>query len=310
MSGASNRDGATPARKSKVRVGDRLVGDGEPCFIIAEIGINHNGDLEVAKQLIDMAVVNGVDAVKLQKRTLEVVYTEEELARPRESQFGDTNGDLKRGLEFDREEYSELDRYCREVGMMWFASCWDEGSVDFIEQFSPSCYKIASASLTDRDLLDYTASKGRPIILSTGMSTMEQIRSAVSIVEARLGDQYIIMHCTSTYPAAVDELNLSAITAFMSEFAVPIGYSGHEPGVFTSVMAAALGASAVERHITLSRAMWGSDQAASLERRGLELLCQNIRIWERARGDGQKKVYESERPIIDKLRRVDTLGTV
>ena len=292
MPGSTNRDRATPARKSKVRIGDRLVGDGEPCFIIAEIGINHNGDLDVAKQLIDLAVANGVDAVKLQKRTLQVVYTEEELARPRESHFGDTNGDLKRGLEFGREEYLELDRYCREVGMMWFASCWDEGSVDFIEQFSPPCYKIASASLTDRDLLDYTASKGRPIILSTGMSNMEQVRSAVGVVEAHLGDQYIIMHCTSTYPAAVDELNLSAITTFMSEFGVPIGYSGHEPGVFTSVMAAVLGASAVERHITLSRAMWGADQAASLERRGLELLCRTIRIWERARGDGQKRVYE------------------
>ncbi|MEM0982800.1 MAG: N-acetylneuraminate synthase family protein [Planctomycetota bacterium] len=284
-----------------VRIGDHLVGPGEPCFVTAEIGINHNGDLETAKKLIDVAVETGCQAVKFQKRTVSVVYTEDELARPRESPFGDTNGDLKRGLEFDVAQYSEIDAYCQERGILWFASCWDEGSVDFIEQFQPPCYKFASASLTDDDLLRHHAKTGRPLILSTGMSTLDQIDHAVEILGT---DNLIILHATSTYPTKTDELNLRAINSLQARYGVPVGYSGHEVGLQTSVAAVALGACMVERHITLDRAMWGSDQAASVEPQGFERLVRDIRVVQEALGDGVKQVYQSEIPVMNKLRRV------
>lgn len=285
-----------------VRIGDRLVGEGQPCFVIAEIGINHNGDLELAKRLIDSSKKAGADAVKFQKRTVEVVYTAEELARPRENPFGQTNGELKRGLEFGHTEYAEIDRYCREQGLLWFGSCWDEGSVDFMEQFNPPCYKIASACLTDDALLRHHHKMGRPVILSTGMSTMEQIRHAVRVLDT---DDLILLHCTSTYPSAPEELNLRVISTLIKEFPHhPIGYSGHEVGLQTTVAAAALGSCVVERHITLDRAMWGSDQAASVEPQGFERMVRDIRAVEAALGDGIKRVYDGERPIIAKLRRV------
>lgn len=285
---------------NKVKIGNRWVGDGEPCFVVAEIGINHNGDVELAKRLIDAAVLAGCDAVKFQKRTIEVVYTPEELARPRESPFGTTNGDLKRGLEFGQEEYEIIDKYCKERNILWFASCWDEGSVDFIDQFDPPCYKIASACLTDDNLLRYTRSKGKPIILSTGMSTMDQIRHAVGILGL---DDLVVLHCTSTYPSKPEELNLSMIRTLQKEFDCPIGYSGHEVGLATTLAAVVLGAKVVERHITLDRAMWGSDQAASVEPHGFARLVRDIRVFERALGDGVKRVYESEVPVMKKLRR-------
>lgn len=290
-----------------VRIGDRLVGDGQPAFLIAEIGINHNGDLDLAKRLIDASVKAGADAVKFQKRTVDVVYGVDELARERESPFGATNGDLKRGLEFGQDEYEEIDRYCRDRAVMWFASCWDEESVDFIDRFDPPCYKIASASLTDSDLLSYTASKGRPLIVSTGMSTLGQVAGAVKLIRKLLVDRFVLMHCVSTYPADNDELNLSAIPVLREEFGVPVGYSGHERGVSPSVMASVLGAVSIERHITLDRAMWGSDQAASLEPRGFEAMVRDIRVWESCRGDGRKVLLDSEVPVMEKLRRRNTL---
>lgn len=285
----------------KVAIGNRLVGVGEPCFVVAEIGINHNGDVEIARRLIDEAVAAGCDAVKFQKRTVEVVYSAEELARPRESPFGSTNGDLKRGLEFGLEEYREIDRYCRDKGILWYASCWDEGSVDFIAQFDPVCYKIASASLTDDALLRHHRQYGRPIILSTGMSTIEQIDHAVDVLGK---SDLIILHCTSTYPSKPDELNLRVINTLRERYGVPVGYSGHEVGLATTLAAVALGAVMVERHITLDRAMWGSDQAASVEPTGFRRLVKDIRAIEQAMGDGVKRVYDSELPIIKKLRRV------
>ena len=284
-----------------VRIEDDLIGDGHPCFIVAEIGINHNGDLEIAKKLIDAAVNTGCNAVKFQKRTIEVVYSPEELARPRESPFGSANEDLKRALEFGQEEYEEIDRCCREKGILWYASCWDERSVDFIEQFGPPCYKIASASLTDDNLLRHHRQYGRPIILSTGMSTLEQIDHAVEVLGS---DDLIILHCTSTYPSPVEELNLRTIQTLRERYAVPVGYSGHEVGLATSVAAAALGACMIERHITLDRAMWGSDQAASVEPHGFWRLIKDIRGMERAMGDGVKRVWPSEVPVMNKLRRV------
>ncbi|MBC8490490.1 MAG: N-acetylneuraminate synthase family protein [Bacteroidetes bacterium] len=284
-----------------VKIGQYEVGSGQPIFITAEIGINHNGDINIAKELIDKAVETGCQAVKLQKRTVEVVYTAEELAKPRENPFGATNGDLKRGLEFDKNEYAEIDRYCREKGILWFSSCWDEDSVDFIEHFDPPCYKIASASLTDDNLLKHHKQYGRPFILSTGMSTLEQIDHAVEVLGK---DNLIILHCTSTYPSKLEELNLIGIHTLQERYDVPIGYSGHEVGLATSVAAATLGACVVERHITLDRSMWGSDQSASVEPTGFSRMVKDIRAIEKAMGDGVKIVYDSEVPIIDKLRRV------
>lgn len=284
-----------------VKIGHKNVGHGHPCFIVAEIGINHNGSLETTKKLIDTAKEAGCDAVKFQKRTIEVVYTPEELEKPRENPFGPTNGHLKRGLEFGQKEYAEIDRYVQEKGLLWFASPWDEQSVDFLEQFNPPCYKIASASLTDHGLLKHIRAKGRPVIISTGMSTMEEVEEAVRVLGK---DNLIILHTVSTYPALDKHLNLLLIPVLRERFRdVPIGYSGHEKGVAPSVISAVLGASMVERHITLDRTMWGSDQAASLEPRGLELLVRDIRMWEEAKGDGVKRVIPEEEPIKKKLRR-------
>jgi N-acetylneuraminate synthase len=284
-----------------VRIGDRLVGEGQPCFVIAEIGINHNGDVDIARQLIMASKQAGADAVKFQKRTVEVVYKAEELARPRENPFGATNGDLKRGLEFGEQAYAAIDSYCRELGIMWSASCWDEGSVDFIEKFTPPFYKIASASLTDDNLLRHHRDTGRPIILSTGMSSLEEIDHAVEVLGR---DNLIILHCTSTYPSKPEELNLRAIDTLKSRYQLSIGYSGHEVGLQTSVAAATLGACVVERHITLDRSMWGSDQAASIEPGGFSRMVRDIRAVESAMGDGVKVVYDSEIPIREKLRRI------
>ena len=284
-----------------VKIADKVIGDGNPCFIIAEIGINHNGSVALAKKMIDMAVIAGCDAVKFQKRTVDVVYTKEELAKERNSVFGNTNGDLKRGLEFGKKEYEEIDQYCKKNNIIWFASCWDEDSVDFIEQFNVPCYKIASASLTDDNLLRYTKSKGKPILLSTGMSTMAQIEHAVSILGE---DNLVIYHCTSTYPSAAEETNLKAINTLKNKFNCPIGYSGHERGITPSILSVALGANSVERHITVDRTNWGSDQAASLEMTGLSHMVRDIRQVPDLLGNGQKVVYKSELPIIDKLRRV------
>lgn len=284
-----------------VKIADKIIGNGHPCFIIAEIGINHNGSVALAKKMIDIAVTTGCDSVKFQKRTVDIVYTKEELAKERNSVFGTTNGDLKRGLEFGYDEYKEIDEYCKEKGILWFTSCWDEQSVDFIDKFNVPCFKIASASLTDDNLLKYTRSKGKPILLSTGMSTMEEIRHAVSILGQ---DNLIIYHCTSTYPSNADEMNLRVIEAFKKEFDCPIGYSGHERGVTPSVLAVALGADSVERHITVDRTNWGSDQAASLEMAGLYHMVRDIRQVPILLGNGNKIVYQRELPIIEKLRRV------
>jgi N-acetylneuraminate synthase len=293
-------------KMTEIKIGNTLIGAGYPCYVIAEVGINHNGDIETAKQLIDVAASSGCGAVKFQKRTVEVVYSAEELARPRESPFGTTNGDLKYGLEFGLEQYREIDRYCKAKGITWFASCWDEGAVDFIDQFDVPCYKVASASLTDDNLLRHTRSKGRPILLSTGMSTLEQVDHAVEV----LGKQdLVLLHTCSTYPALYEELNLRVIPLLSQRYSVPVGYSGHETGLATSVASVALGACVVERHITLDRAMWGSDQSASVEPQGFQRLVRDIRLVETALGDGVKRVIDREEPIMKKLRRVDTLGS-
>jgi N-acetylneuraminate synthase len=284
-----------------VKIGDKVVGEGHPCYIIAEIGINHNGDVDLAKRLISVAVAAGCDAVKFQKRTVDVVYTAKELATPRPTPFGETNGDLKYGLEFDAEDYAEIDKFCRQVKIDWFASPWDEGSVDFIQMFNPPAYKVASASLTDDHLLRHIRKTGKPVIASTGMSTYEEIDHAVEVLGK---DDLLLMHTTSTYPAKYEQLNLKAIPNMIARYEVPVGYSGHETGIPTSVAARALGACCVERHITMDRAMWGSDQAASLEPNGISRLVRDIRLVEQSTGDGVKRVYEEEIPVMKKLRRV------
>ena len=285
-----------------IRIGDRSVGTNFPAYIIAEIGINHNGDINIVKKLIDAASLAGCDAVKFQKRTPEVCVPAEQRNKMRETPWGYISYlEYRYKVEFGEAEYREIDRYCREKGITWFASCWDKPSADFMEQFFPLCYKIPSAALTDAPLLEYLRATGRPLILSTGMSTVEQIRAAVNLLGT---DNLLITHCTSTYPCQPHELNLRTIETLRREFDCPIGYSGHEVGLPTTVAAVALGACYVERHITLDRAMWGSDHAASVEPQGFERLVKYIRVVEQALGDGVKRVWPSEVPIMNKLRRI------
>lgn len=287
----------------EIKIGDRMVGDGHPAFVVAEIGINHNGDIDIAKQMIDAAVHAAVDAVKFQKRTPEICTPPDQQKQMRETPWGYiTYLEYRRKVEFGEAEYREIDRYCRLKGIPWLVSVWDEPSVDFMEQFETPAYKIPSASLTDHALLRYVRRTGKPVILSTGMSTMEQIHQAVNVAGR---ENLVLMHCTSTYPCEPDELNLRMIETLRREFPeVPVGYSGHEVGLVPSAVAVALGACMVERHLTLDRAMWGSDQAASVEPGGFERLVKYIRVTEAALGDGVKRVYESELPSLRKLRRV------
>jgi N-acetylneuraminate synthase len=285
-----------------VKIGDRWVGDGHPTYVVAEIGINHNGDIEIAKRLMDAAKHAGVDAVKFQKRTPELCTPPDQRNVMRETPWGYiTYLEYRHKIEFGEEEYREVDRYAREIGITWFVSVWDEPSVDFIESFDPVAYKVPSAALTDHGLLRKLRSTGRPIILSTGMSTIDQIKAAVELLDL---DNLIICHTTSAYPCPPEELNLRMVQTLKETYPCPIGYSGHEVGLIPSVVAVALGACLVERHITLDRAMWGSDQAASVEPGGFERLVKYIRVTELSLGDGVKKVYDSELPSLKKLRRV------
>ncbi len=287
----------------EIKLGNKVVGDGHPAYVIAEIGINHNGDLDVARQMIRAAAHAGADAVKFQKRTPEVCTPPEQQKQMRETPWGYISYlDYRYKVEFDKEAYTEIDKLSRELGIDWFVSVWDEQSVDFMEQFDTPAYKIPSASMTDHNLLRHVRKTGRPLIVSTGMSTMDQIHRAMDAVGL---DNLIIMHTTSAYPCDPDELNLKMIETLRREFPNnPIGYSGHEVGLVPSAVAVALGATSVERHFTLDRAMWGSDQAASVEPGGFEKLVKYIRVTEQAMGDGVKKVYESEMSSLKKLRRV------
>ena len=286
----------------EVKIARRPIGDGHPVYIVAEIGVNHNGDLEIAKKMIDAAVHAGVDAVKFQKRTPEVSTPPEQQKQMRDTPWGYmTYLEYRRKVEFGEAEYREIDRYCKKRNIPWFASVWDEPSVDFLERFHMPAYKIPSAALTDHNLLRHLRKTGKPLILSTGMSTIEQIKVAVEVLGT---EDLVITHATSTYPCDSAELNLRMIGTLRETFPCPIGYSGHEVGLVTSVVAVALGACMVERHLTLDRSMWGSDQSASVEPGGFERLVKYIRVTEAALGDGVKKVYESEMPSLNKLRRV------
>ena len=322
-----------------LKIGDKIIGHDRPVFIVAEIGINHNGDLETAKKLIDVAVSAGCDAVKFQKRTVPIVYapsanydpgsltkprqvhkdilknavkrsvlSDEAVSRLESSGFeNSTNGDLKWALELTAGEYNEINQYCRVKNILWFASSWDEESVDFLEVFKPPCYKIASPSLTDGGLLKYIRAKGQPIILSTGMSNMPMIECAVDVLGA---DNLALLHCTSVYPQGLDAgekilrmINLRGIQTLQNEFPVPIGFSSHDSGIVPTFAAVAMGACIVEKHITLERSMWGSDQASSIEPHELTTLCRWIRELEIAKGDGVIRLYPEEIEVMKKLRR-------
>lgn len=282
-------------------IGSHSVGEGFKTFIIAEIGINHNGSVEIAKKLIDTAVVAGCQAVKFQKRTIEKVYTKEELDKPRESPWGTTNRQQKEGLEFSPAQYDELDRYCHEKDILWFASPWDEDSVDCLEVFDPPAYKVPSVCVTDQALLNRISKTGKPVILSTGMSTIQQLHQA----ERWLGDaDKAFLSCTATYPCKLEDLNLLKIHTLKQEFPeAVIGYSGHEVGLWTTLCAVAMGAKIIERHITLDRSMYGSDQSASVEPAGLIKLVKEIRDFEKASGYGRIEILDSEMPVLEKLRR-------
>ena len=285
-----------------VQIDNKMVGNGYPVYVIGEIGINHNGDLDIAKKLVKEAFLAGMDAVKFQKRTPEICVPKDQQSQMRDTPWGYISYlDYRYKVEFGEFEYREIDNLCKELGITWFVSVWDEPSVDFMEQFSPSCYKVPSASMTDLPLLRKLRSTGRPLILSTGMSTMDQIRSAIKEIGS---ENLVIPHTTSAYPCPPDNLNLKMIETLQKEFDCPIGYSGHEVGLVPSAIAVALGACLVERHITLDRAMWGSDQAASVEPQGMEKLVKYIRVTEQALGDGVKRVYDSEQSSLQKLRRV------
>ena len=286
----------------KVKIGNRYVGDGEPVYIIAEIGINHNGSLELARKLIDGAVFAGCDAVKFQKRTPELSTPKDQWDIERDTPWGRmTYIEYRHKVEFGFEEYAEINDYCYKKGIHWFVSPWDEGAVQFIAQFDPVAVKIASATITDIQLLESVKDLEKPVILSTGMSTMKEVENSIAFLGT---ENLLLAQSTSTYPCKVNELNLSVIRSFMELYnTVPIGYSGHETGLAPTLAAVALGAAFVERHITLDRAMWGTDQAASVEIGGMFRLVKDIRDIEKALGDGQKIVYESEKASQKKLRK-------
>lgn len=288
------------------QIGKSTVGEGQPVYVIAEIGINHNGSLEIAKRMIDGAVLAGCDAVKFQKRTPEACVPRDQWHLERDTPWGRmTYIDYRHKIEFGAREYTAIDQYCRERNIAWFASCWDEASVDFMEEFDPPCYKAASASLTDHALLRAMKATGRPLIISTGMSTLDEIVGAVDAIGK---DKLLIAHSTSSYPCPVDAINLKMIATLKRRYDnTPIGYSGHEVGLSPTWAAVAMGATFVERHLTLDRAMWGTDQAASVEVTGFVRLVANIRDIERSLGDGVKVVHESELASRRKLRRVPSL---
>lgn len=270
-------------------------------FFVAEVGINHNGDMEICKNLIDVAVDAGCDAVKFQKRDINLVYTQEFLDSPRESPWGKTQRAQKEGLEFTREDYQEIDRYCKKKGIQWFASAWDTNSQEFLRQFDCQYNKIASAMIVHKDLLHMVAEEGRHTFISTGMSTYDDIQRAVDIFRAA-NCPFELMHTVSTYPMKDEDANLRVIETLRNRYDCNVGYSGHEVGLAISYAAAAMGITSLERHITLDRAMYGSDQSASVEPNGLRQLVGAVRKIEKAMGNGEKRIIDAEVPIARKLR--------
>jgi len=295
----SSQRPAPPLPKT-VKIGNTLVGDGQPCFFVAEIGINHNGNPRITEFLIDAAAQARCNAVKFQKRTPDLCVPESQKSKLKETEWGEmTYIEYRRKIELTKLDYQRIDAQCAARGIMWFASCWDIPSVEFISQFDVPCFKVASATLTDDDSLRAVRGAGKPILLSTGMSTLEQIDHAIEV----LGDHdLILLHSVSSYPAYYNELNLRVMQTLRDRYSLPVGYSGHETGIASSTAAAALGAAVIERHITKDRSLWGSDQAASLEPSGLRLLMRDIRLVEQSMGTAEKRVLARELPMIEKLR--------
>ena len=295
--------------RKTVKIGNKVIGENHPTFIVGEIGINHNGDLDIAKRLIDVGSFAGCDAVKFQKRNPDLAVPDHQKQKLKKTPWGEMPYiEYKKRIEFGEEEYRVIDQYAKQKEIMWFVSPWDEDSVGFLEKFNVPCYKIASALLTDHRLLIKVRELGKPILLSTGMSTPEQIDQAIEVLDGT--DDLVILHCNSSYPARNDELNLRVIETLSDQYDCPIGYSGHETGLQTTYAAVALGAAMVERHITLDRAMWGTDQAASVEPFGLLRLVRDIRAIDVALGDGTIRIYESEVPVMEKLRGRDDTKSI
>ncbi|MFG2002437.1 N-acetylneuraminate synthase family protein [Spirillospora sp. NPDC048911] len=292
---------AVDTRPRTVRIGGSEIGDGQPVYVIGEIGINHNGDVDIARRLINIAADAGCQAVKFQKRTPEICVPVEQRGKLRQTPWGEmTYMEYKERVEFGIDEYQQIAKYAADRGIDWFASPWDVPSVEFLEELDVVTHKVASASVTDHELLRALAATGKPIILSTGMSTLDEIDAAVEILGT---EGLIILHSTSTYPLPPAEANLRTIATLQERYGVPVGYSGHERGLQISLAAVTMGAVMVERHITLDRTMWGSDHAASLEPTGLEHLVRDIRIIGEALGDGDKRVFPGEVEPRARLRR-------
>ena len=303
-----------------IRIGTREIGDGAPCWVIAELGINHSGDLATALRMIEAAKEAGADIVKFQKRTVELAVPRDQWDVPRETPWGGVMPyiDYKRRLEFGRAEYDAIDRHCRLFNIPWFASAWDPPSVEFLLNYDLPAIKIPSACVTDLELLQAARTTGLPVVMSTGMSTAAEVTRAVAqvtltgeefhypsgSVQRRDWSRLVLLHCRSTYPAAYGELNLAAIRTLADEYPVPVGFSDHATGLWMSLCAVALGACVIERHFTLDRSSWGTDQAASVEPRGLAQLVRQIRNFEQARGDGRIGPTASEAPVRAKLRRI------
>tara|TARA_X000000368_G_scaffold199442_1_gene157522 strand:+ start:9409 stop:10287 length:879 start_codon:yes stop_codon:yes gene_type:complete len=290
----------------QVNIGNKLISNENNSYLIAEIGINHNGDLDNVIKLMNNSKEAGFDCVKFQKRTPELSTPDSQKNVMRETPWGDmTYLEYKKRIELDQEAYSAIDQHSKKIDIDWTASCWDIPSVDFIADFNVPFIKIASASLTDKDLIQKIKNTKKPIILSTGMSTMDEIKKAVAVLDK---SELILLHTTSSYPCAPEELNLNMIKTLRNQFPeLIIGYSGHEVGLASTLAAVTLGAKVIERHITLSRAMWGTDQSASIEMAGMTKLVKDIRTIESSLGDGIKKVYDSEQTPLQKLRLKNTL---
>lgn len=290
--------------KENIKIGNKIIGEGYPCFVIAEAGVNHNGELALARQLVDIAAAAGADAVKFQKRDIDSMLTKEQQDKPYNgpNSFGGTYGEHRRALELSDRDYAELKKYCDERKITFLASGWDRKSIDFLKELGVEAFKTASSDLTNTPLLEYAAKKGKPMIISTGMADMAEVENAVNAVK-KINDQIIILQCTATYPCKFEDINLNTILTYKEKFGSLVGYSGHELGIAITLCAVVMGAVVVERHFTIERTMKGPDHAASLEPQGLYKLVRDIHAYEKSLGSFEKRCLESEKPIRERLAK-------
>ena len=290
--------------KNTIKIGNKIIGEGYPCFIIAEAGVNHNGELALAKKLVDIAVASGADAVKFQKRDIDSMLTKEAQNKPYAGphSYGETYGEHRRALELKDFDFFELKKYCDDRNIIFLASGWDRKSIDFLDELGVEAFKVASADLTNTPFLEYIAKKGKPMIISTGMANMDEVERAVNTIR-EINEQFIIMQCTATYPCKFEDVNLNVIKTYKEKFGPLVGYSGHELGIAITLCAVVMGAVVIERHFTIDRTMKGPDHSASLEPQGLYKLIRDIRAYEKALGSYEKKILEEEIPIRQKLAK-------